>query len=108
MNLRQRLRLAGFMLLGILAVAVAGYMFLGRSSLLDAVYMAIITVAGVGYGEIIPTEHNTALRIFNMFVVVIGVTVTVYVFSVVTAFLVEGEIRNLFWRRKMQKRINEL
>jgi voltage-gated potassium channel len=32
----------------------------------------------------------------------------VYVFSVVTAFLVEGEIRNLFWRRTMQKRIQAL
>jgi len=70
--------------------------------------MAVITVAGVGYGEIIPTDHNHVLRIFNMFVVVVGVTITVYVFSVVTAFLVEGELRNLFWRRKMQKRINEL
>jgi len=31
-----------------------------------------------------------------------------YVFSVVTAFLVEGEITNIFWRRKMLKRISEL
>ena len=34
--------------------------------------------------------------------------ITVYVFSVVTAFLVEAEIRNIFWRRSMQKRIREL
>src|SRR5260370_22250525 len=108
MKLRQRLRLAGVMLVVVIAGAVCGYMLLSGSSFLTALYMAVITVAGVGYGDIIPTEHNPALRIFNMFVVVIGVTVTVYVFSVVTAFLVEGEIRNLFWRRKMQKRISEL
>ena len=37
-----------------------------------------------------------------------GVAVTVYVFSVVAAFLVEIEITNPFWRRRMQKRISEL
>jgi voltage-gated potassium channel len=76
--------------------------------LLDAVYMAVVTLAGVGYGEIISTANHPALRIFNMFVVAIGVMITVYVFSVVTAFLVEGEITNIFWRRKMEKRIREL
>ncbi len=109
MNLRQRLAMAAVLLVGVLTIAVTGYIALGRDvSLLNAFYMAVITIAGVGYGEIIPTEHNPALRLFNMFVVVVGVTITVYVFSVVTAFLVEGDIRNLFWRRKMQKRINEL
>lgn len=107
-DLLSRLRVAGALVTGVIGVAVLGYVVLGRASFLDALYMAVITVAGVGYGEIIPTEHNHLLRIFNMFVVVIGVTITVYVFSVVTAFLVEGELRNLFWRRKMQKRINEL
>lgn len=108
MNLIHRLRVAGLAVLVVIAAAVVGYLVLGHASLLDALYMAIITVAGVGYGEIVPTHDNPALRIFNMFVVVIGVTITVYVFSVVTAFLVEGDIRNLFWRRKMQQRINQL
>jgi voltage-gated potassium channel len=107
-DLISRLRLAGAMLTTVIGTAVMGYVLIGHASILDAVYMAVITVAGVGYGEIIPTEHNHLLRIFNMFVVVVGVTITVYVFSVVTAFLVEGELRNLFWRRKMQKRINNL
>ena len=107
-DLISRLRLAGGLLSSVMSAAILGYVVLGHASLLNAIYMAVITVAGVGYGEIIPTEHNPVLRVFNMFVVVIGVTITVYVFSVVTAFLVEGELRNLFWRRKMQKRINEL
>ncbi len=110
MNIRRRLLYAILAGTSIAAIAVIGYRLLGgpHVRLLDAVYMAVITLAGVGYGEIIPTEHNPALRIFNMLVVVVGVTITVYVFSVVTAFLVEGEIRNLFWRRTMQKRIQEL
>lgn len=110
MNIRRRLLYALILLLVILSVSVTGYRLLGGPSIsfLQALYMAVITLAGVGYGEIVDTSHNPALRVFNMFVVLFGVTITVYVFSVVTAFLVEGEITNIFWRRKMQKRISEL
>jgi voltage-gated potassium channel len=94
----------------LIGTSMAGYRLLGGSgvSFLQALYMAVITLAGVGYGEIVDTSHNAALRVFNIFVVLFGVTIMVYVFSVVTAFLVEGEITDLFWRRKMQKRISEL
>jgi voltage-gated potassium channel len=110
MNLWRRLLYAVIVLVGTAAVSVAGYRLLGGSNvtLLQALYMAVITLAGIGYGEIVDTSHNPTLRVFNIFVVLFGVTIMVYVFSVVTAFLVEGEITNLFRRRKMQKRISEL
>jgi voltage-gated potassium channel len=110
MNVRQRLVWAVFLLIAMAAISVTGYRLLGGPNVtfLQALYMAVITLAGVGYGEIIDTSHNPALRVFNIFVVLFGVTMMVYVFSVVTAFLVGGDIRNLFWRRKMQKRISEL
>jgi voltage-gated potassium channel len=110
MSLRRRLFYALLTLLALVAVSVIGYRVLGgpQVTFLQSLYMAVITLAGVGYGEIIDTSQNPALRVFNMFVVLIGVTITVYVFSVVTAFLVEGEIRNIFWRRRMERRIDEL
>ncbi len=108
--LQRRLISAGVLLLGLITISVVGYRLLGGPSVtfLQALYMAVITLAGVGYGEIVETAHNPALRIFNMGVVLFGVAVTVYVFSVVAAFLVEIEVTNPFWRRRMQKRINEL
>ncbi|HUN88883.1 MAG TPA: potassium channel protein [Terriglobales bacterium] len=108
--LRRRLLYALLTLVAVVSIAVTGYRVLGgpHVGLLQALYMAVITLAGVGYGEIVDTSHSPALRIFNMFVVLVGVTLTVYVFSVVTAFLVEGEIRNIFWRRRMERRISEL
>ncbi|MFI5112723.1 MAG: potassium channel family protein [Terriglobales bacterium] len=110
MNIRRRLLYAILALTTMTAIAVTGYQVLGGPSVtfLQSLYMAVVTLAGVGYGEIVDTSHNPALRVFNMFVVAVGVMITVYVFSVFTAFLVEGEIRNLFWRRTMQKRIREL
>src|SRR5215475_13241619 len=110
MALRKRLLFALGLLLALIAVSVTGYRLIGGESVsfLQALYMAVITLAGVGYGEIVDTSQNPALRIFNMGVVLFGVAVTVYVFSVVAAFLVEIEITNPFWRRRMQKRIDEL
>jgi len=108
--LPKRLLFAGILFFTLVTISVAGYRLIGGSSVtfLQALYMAVITLAGVGYGEIVDTAHNPALRIFNMGVVLFGVAVTVYVFSVVAAFLVEVELTNPFWRRSMQKRINEL
>jgi voltage-gated potassium channel len=110
MQIRRRLLYALLMLVVVAAAAVVGYRALAGPSvtLLQALYMAIITLAGVGYGEIVDTSRNPALRVFNIFVVLFGVAITVYVFSVLTAFLVEADIRNVFRRRKMQKRISQL
>ena len=110
MDLRRRLLAALLLLLAFTVASSVGYMLLaeGRVSLLDSLYMAVITLASVGYGEIVDTSHNPTLRIFNIFVVLVGVAVTLYVFSVVTAFFVEGDLKNVFWRRKMQKKISQL
>ena len=110
MALRKRLLIALVLLLGLITVSTTGYRLLGGPSvtLLQAVYMAVITLAGVGYGEIVDTSQNPALRVFNIGIVLFGVAITVYVFSVVAAFLVEVESTNPFWRRRMQRHINEL
>jgi voltage-gated potassium channel len=110
MNIRRRLLTALLLLIGITALSVLGYRLLGGRSIgfLQALYMAVITLTGVGYSEVVDTSQNPGLRVFNMLVVFCGVTISVYVFSVVTAFLVEGEITNFFGVRKMEKRIGEL
>ena len=97
-------------MLAVGAIAVIGYMVIGgpEVTLLDAMYMAVVTLSGVGYGEIVDSTHNHVLRTFNMFIVLIGVAVAVYVFSQLTAFLVEGELRNLFRRSRMNKQIAAL
>ncbi len=110
MVLAKRFQVAVALLLTLIVLSVGGYRLLGGPSVtfLQAIYMAVITLAGVGYGEIVDTSHNPALRVFNMGVVIFGVAITVYVFSVVAAFLVEVDLTNPFWRRRMQRHINDL
>jgi voltage-gated potassium channel len=90
--------------------AVAVYMWLGGPgvTLLDAVYMAVITITTVGYGEIVDTHANPALRLFNIFFILVGIGIMLYVFSVSTAFIVEGELNDFFRRRKMMKQIRDM
>jgi len=110
MELRRRLTFALILLLVLISFSTLGYRALGGPSvgLLQALYMAVITVAGVGYGEIVETASHPALRIFNIFIVLFGVAITVYVFSIVAAFIVQLEVSNPFWRRRMQRHLDEL
>jgi len=110
MNLRQRLLTALLLLVAVVLLAAGGYRLLGGPGVrpLDAIYMARITIASVGYGEIIDTGANPTLRVFNMFVILFGIGVMLYVFSIATAFIVEGELKDIFRRRKMLKQIRDL
>lgn len=110
MDLRRRIIIAAVLMLAVTFISVAGYQILGgpQVGFLQALYMAVITLAGVGYGEFVDTGNNATLRVFNIFVVLFGVMITAYVFSAVTAFLVEGDYSDYFRRRKMLKRISQL
>lgn len=92
----------------VVIIATCGYKVLGVDvTWLQALYMTVVTLTSVGYGEIVETGHSAVLRIFNIGVLTFGIGLMLYVFSISTAFVVEGELKHLFWRRKMQKRIAE-
>jgi voltage-gated potassium channel len=109
-SLRRQLLLSLLLLLCVVLMAVAVYMWLGgpEVTLLDAFYMAVITVSTVGYGEVVDTHAHPALRLFNIFFILIGIGIMLYVFSASTAFIVQGELNDIFRRRKMQKLIRSM
>jgi len=110
MNLRRQLAVALLLLLIVVMVTAAGYRILGgpHVRLLDAIYMAIITFASIGYGEVVDTSANPPLRIFNMVMILFGIGIMLYVFSVSTAFIVEGELKDIYRRRRMLKLIRDM
>lgn len=96
-------------LLGVLiAVGTLGYMLLTRSSAFDALYMTVISISTVGYSETIVLDENPGARLFTMVLLMGGAGVTVYVSSNLTAFLVEGELSNMLWSRKMERKVRAL
>src|SRR5262249_2783327 len=86
--------------------AVVGYMIAGWS-LLDAIYMVIITVFGVGYGEAQPLR-NPQLKVFTMGVIVAGCSSGIYVVGGFVQMLAEAEINRAPGTRRMSKGIEKL
>ena len=73
---------------------------------MDALYMTIITIASVGYQEIHPL--GDAGRIFNMVLIFFGLGTMTYVAASVVQFMVEGRIRAIMGRRRLDRRIDRL
>jgi voltage-gated potassium channel len=100
-----------FVLLAIiLAIGTVGYRLIGgpKYSLLDCFYMTFITIATIGYGEIVDLSEHPDGRVFTVFIAFAGIAAMTYVTSTVTAFLIEGRINEVLWRRRMEKHIHEL
>ncbi|MBI1723426.1 MAG: NAD-binding protein [Gemmatimonadetes bacterium] len=109
-EVRRRLLTAAAGTFIVFLVGVVGYTIIGRGQhrFLDSLYMTVITLTTVGYGEIIPMDDNPAGRVFTMVLLVFGMGILVYFASTVTAFFVEGQLEQVFWRKRMHKAIGEL
>ena len=98
-------RLAGVFiaLLLVFGVGVGGYAAIEGWSLFDALYMTVITISSVGYGEVHPLSVTG--RLFTIALILCGSATLIYGLSVLTAFIVEGELTDVIRRRKMRNAI---
>lgn len=83
-----------------------GYMMIEGWDLLDSMYMTIITLATVGYGEV--HSVSRAGRIFTMLLIFFGVGFCLYVAGAMVQFMIEGRIRAILGRRRLDKQIGRL
>ena len=73
---------------------------------LDAVYMTVITLTTVGYGEV--HEVSRIGQIYTILLIFIGVAFFLFVAGSVVQFMVEGRIRIILGRRSLDKKIDRL
>jgi voltage-gated potassium channel len=106
MNKTRHLAISIVLSLLILVTGTAGYMIIEDWRFLDAFYMTIITISTVGYREV--NQVGDAGRLFTIFLVLIGVGFTFYVMAAVVQFMVEGRVRILMGRRRLDKQIDRL
>jgi len=90
----------------ILIFGTGGYMFVEGSSIIDSLYMTIITITTVGFEETFPL--SPVGRLFTMFLIIVGVGFVLYVFSQITESVVEGGLKKTLRRVKMEKKMAKL
>ncbi len=90
----------------IILIGVIGFMLIEGFSLLDALYMTIVTVTTVGYEEV--HELSKAGMIFNMLLIISSFATFAYALAKLTQYIVDGEINKFFKNRKIMSAIKEL
>lgn len=99
----DRLKFIFTAFLVILAAGTAGYVVLEGLPPFDAFYMTVVTVATVGYGDIVP--RTTGGRAFTMVLIVVGVGMMYYSLTYLFSLMVEGQLKNFMGRRGMNRKI---
>ncbi len=107
-RLRRRLAIAVIALVAVTAVGVVGFALIGGAEhgLLDALYMTVITLTTVGFGEIIDMSNSPAGRVFTILLLGVGFAIVLYAVPMMTAFVIEGQLLNVFAR--MDKTIRSM
>jgi voltage-gated potassium channel len=98
----RRVRIGLGTLTLVLVVGTAGYLLFGFG-LLDAIYQTVITVTTVGFNS--PHPLDAGSKVFTIILILVGVGTALYTFSAVLEVLIEGHMRDLVRRRKMERDI---
>ncbi|HET6794984.1 MAG TPA: potassium channel protein [Acidimicrobiales bacterium] len=102
-ELRIRAAVVGLCL--VLGGGTLGYWVIGLSPL-DALYQTVITVSTVGSRPV--PGLTTASTVFTIVLVLVGVATVLYAFGVILEAAIEGQVRDLLGRRRMERRIEAL
>lgn len=90
----------------IFVVAVVGYVASGWR-VDDSIYMVIITIFGVGYGEVQPVQ-SPSLRALTILVIIGGYGAVIYTVGGFMQMLIDGELNKALGARRMKKEIDNL
>jgi voltage-gated potassium channel len=102
----QQIRYAVLLLLIIVTAGTFGYTLIEAWPLLDSLYMTVITITTVGFREV--RELSPTGRVFTIGLIICSVGIVAYLVRQLAGVIVEGEIRRLMGRRKLEKAINRL
>lgn len=106
MRLQKRLAQIGVLFLAVFTAGTTAFMLVEGWSLMDAVYMTTITLSTVGFQEVHPL--STGGRLVAIALILGGTGSLAYGLSVVTAFIVEGELKDILGKRRMEKALARL
>lgn len=102
----KNLKLSFTLLALTLAIGVTGYHVIEGFSFFEGLYMTVITISTVGFQEIRPL--SVPGRILTMIIISFGIMTAAYTIGTLVRVFIEGELRQTFGRRKVEKKISQL
>ncbi|MBI1790590.1 MAG: potassium channel protein [Acidobacteria bacterium] len=105
-QLKRRLTYIAALIAATLLIGTAGFTWIDGYDPFNAFYMTLITVTTVGYGEV--QQLSRAGRIFNSFLIFVGVTVMFIAIGAMTQTIIELELGAFFGKRRIKRMIEKL
>jgi voltage-gated potassium channel len=101
-----KLKIALFILLTVFVVGTVGYHSIEGWSFVDSFYFTITTLSTVGYGDFVPKSQTG--KLFTVIVIIFGVGTMLYSFGLISETVIEGRLRRLLGKGKLEKMITKL
>jgi len=102
----RKLLFASFLLLCCLLIGTVGFYLIEDFGLLNAFYMAVITLSTVGFTEV--HELSDQGRLFTAIFILINMAILAYAVSVLTSFILEGKLKSIYKIYMTDLKINKL
>ncbi len=102
----SKLKISLFLLFATVAFGTFGYVLVEDMVLFEAFYMTLITISTVGFSEVKPLSYMG--RLITIVIIVWGISLLTYTLGQVARIFVEGELRIILGRRKLEKQIAAL
>jgi voltage-gated potassium channel len=106
MRLHRRMLFVGVLFAVVFSAGTIAFMLVEGWPFLDALYMTTITLSTVGFQEVHPL--STGGRLVAIVLILGGTGSLAYGLSMVTAFIVEGELNDVLGKRRMEKALARL
>ncbi len=105
-TLTKKILIVFLLIVALWTTGIAGYVFIEDWSFLDALYMTAISLTTVGFKEVRPLDEPG--RIFTIILITLGVGLFFYAAGILAEAILEGHIKGLIGKRRMEKKINKL
>lgn len=103
---RRKIALSAILIMLVIAIGTIGYMVIEGWNFRESLYMTIITLTTVGFGEV--HKLSPTGEYFTIVLLIGGVGIILYVLATEARVIFEGELKDVFGRRRLERKIKEL